>query len=497
MTRHRIAIVGAGTAGCVLAGRLSAIEDLDVFLIEEGPAPDPATIVAPPRPIWSLEGASDPSTSRRWSCADGSDDSSPLITGRGVGGSGRINGGYFMRPTTADLVAWSRVLGDAGWGDELVAAMIRSETDHDHPTSPLHGHDGPVPVHRDTSPLHPVSTAFAEAVESIGLDEHPDMNDGGSPGFGPVPFNARAGQLADTALTHLAPALGRPNLTVLTGQRVERLVIRGSRIVGVVVTGPTNGASARTVEVDEVILCAGTFGTPAILFSSGIGDPDALLRHSITPLLDNPVVGRAFRNHPVVDLTYVPRPGISTAARPAESFMQLVAHTTVDGVGGVDAEFMATRRPYGVVTGTNPTDGTLSLRVTLLDATPVGRIEPTAAGATVFTDGGHREHDHRTMDRAVAFAIALLSSDAFEEIIDYSAGPPIRSRSTAFHMTGSCPMGIDPAISVVDRSFRVHGIEGLRIVDASVVPVRLSRGPSACIVGLAELASMEIGRATR
>lgn len=494
--RHRVAVIGAGTAGCVVAGRLAEHDDLEVVLIEEG---HPANRWRSARELWSLDGTLDPTTSQQWhvrqsDTEDRRSGAQTLLTGRGPGGSGRINGGYFIRPTTRDLDRWSRQIDDEGWGERLVAAMIRSETDLMHPDDPAHGHDGPVMVERDTAPLHPLSEAFHRSASAFGLADHPDMNDAGTTGVGPVPFNASAGRLVDPAAAYLVPALDRGNLTLVTGRHVRRLVSRDRRIVAVESTRDDGDRVVDVLEVDDVILCAGTFGSARILLASGIGDPDQLHGVGTAVVADSPGVGHVFWNHPCVDLFFEPDPTVLSAAAPTDPFMQLVAHTTSDGVGAVNAEFMATRRPYGQVTGEDPSDRSLSMRVTLIDAATTGWIRPVAS--TMATDRleVHIGYDSTARDRtemrkAVEVALEMMSHRGFSELFHGGVRSPIPAPATSFHMIGSCPMGIDPVTSVVDPSFRVHGVEGLRIVDGSVIPLQISRGPSACIVGLGELAA--------
>lgn len=489
---HRVAVVGAGTTGCIIAARLSEHRDLDVTLFEEGPRAisfSEQRALWSQRPLWSLEEAFDPRSSRHLQVHDDHGPGPVLITGHGPGGSGRVNGGYFIRPTAQDLRRWSFAVGDQGWGDRLLSAMIRSETDMDHRRDRLHGDRGPITVERDGIVLHPVSEAFRDAAIEFGLDDHPDMNDGGTTGVGPVPFNAVSGRLVDPATAYLLPAIGRPNLTLMTGRRVLRVVVRCDRVVGVESHRRDGDGGTELFEADEVILCAGTLGTAGLLFASGIGEPDVLLTSGLEPVVASPAVGRSFWNHPCVDIVYRADDSTLSATGPNDPFMQLVAHTTTGGVGGVDAEYMATRRPYGVVTGQDPSDPNLALRVTLVGSTTTGLIAPRPGGGELDISYATTTHDNAEMGRAVEAARELLTSEAFAQIIPEGVESSTTVPTTAFHMIGSCPMGDDPAASVVDTSFRLHGIDGLRIVDASVIPIQLSRGPSACVVGLGELAA--------
>lgn len=474
----------------MVAARLSENEALDVVLIEEGGMMTPYGH----RATWSLALAFDAVTSRSWSVETGSADDLRLITGRTVGGSGRINGGYFIRPTSADLDAWSDAVGDNAWGSRLLKAMITSETDRDHPDSPLHGTDGPIAVSRDSTPAHPVSSAFLEAAGSCGIEQHEDHNDGGVHGIGPVALNSLDGSLFDPGLAYLEPALRRPNLTLLSEHRVVRLISGSGRIRGVEVV---NGGRPEVIPADDVVLCAGTFGTPAILFASGIGPADQLRAVGVDPIVDNPVVGQRYWNHPQVDLSFTPSPMASRPNGSNDSFMQFVAHLDESSGHVANAEYMATRRPYGVVTGLDPSDRSLSLRITLLDATAGGTIRAGVNGIEITDHHRDSPRDLTRLRRAIGFGLELLSTDAFREVTTDREQVPAEvpddwlssNLLSAFHMIGSCPMGDSADTTVVDATFRLHGLDGLRIVDASVIPLQISRGPAAAVVGLAELAA--------
>lgn len=492
-----------------MAARLSEDPEIDVVLIEQGsfpgsfPAPGPPGRPAmDPRPIWSLAEAFDPRTSGRWYARTGVGRDLELVTGRTVGGSGRINGGYFIRPTRDDLVAWQGLIGRDDWVDRMLAGMIRCETDLDLGGSPIHGDRGPIRVSRDVDDLHPVSEAFLDAASDLGIERHDDHNDGAPVGIGPVPLNSSDGYLVDPAVAYLLPAAHRPNLSVLTNRRVSRVVTEGLRAVGVETTA---GTRTESIGADEVILSAGTIGSVALLFASGVGDAARLRANGIEPLVHAARLGRHYWNHPFVDLHFTPgsEPGPQRSER--RSFMQLVAHTSTSTAGSVNAEFMATRRPYGVVSGTDPSDRTLSMRVTLLDAGAGGSIRPTPGGVEVGDDHLGSIRDRKALGDAIRFASEMLATAAFRAVGPRRTVPVPGIRSSdaeladfvsarlgvSYHMIGSCPMGPDPETSVVDPRFRVHGIEDLWVVDGSVVPLQISRGPAAAVIGLAEVAADE------
>ncbi len=516
MTRRRIIVVGAGTAGCVLARRLCSNTQNRVMLFDEGTWLRRPDLGGDPLTIASLEGAFSSATSRRWNARIGSGHSVDLIGGRVIGGSGRINGGYFVHPTVRDLRAWASIAGDRFSPMAFGSAMRVAESDFDFGDQQGRGTAGPLTIERDLD-LHPISAAFRDSATDLGYRTHHDLNDGGLVGIGAIPFNSKQGIRVDPSIAYLWPALPRPNLTIFNSVSVVRVAIRDSRAVGVIVRNPGSPAPEVLIEADDIVLCAGTICSPSLLLSSGIGPSGDLRRRGIEIHADLRAVGSHFWNHPTVDIPYLPRPEVmealstevATSGR-ARSFMQMALHTAKSDGHGCDAEFMATRVPYGVATGLDPSDEMLSLRITNVGCDVTGSIrlsrqEPSGVRINhPFAESSSARSDLR---RATRLGMELMSQDKFKELISGRFGPTTRElRSndrldswidgqlgTAFHMIGSCPMGADPRTSVVDNRFRVHGIDGLRVVDASVIPVQLSRGPAAAVVGLAEIAAQEMG----
>lgn len=590
---QRVVIVGAGSAGCVLAARLSENRDREVVLIEEGdwldttlpgddqllggsapaagsadlPRPAGGPSVGPSagpsvgsvggvRNLGSLSSAFDPAISRSWDVMDAADNTINLRSGRVVGGSSAVNGGYFIRATGSDLTEWANVAGPGYSPDGLAPHFAKVENDLDFGDQPGHGSSGPVPVERDSDPLDRVSEAFRDATLAWGASYEADKNalddagdrtppltagasalsDGwgtatatggrgtvrmtGAAGIGPVPFNSSSGVRADMARCYLAPVIDvRPNLKVMTNTRATRVLLQGSVAVGVEVVG--SGERPVAIGADLVILAASAIGSPGLLLASGIGPADDLRGSGVDPQVDLPGVGANLFNHPTVELGFQPAATARGGAEPSgagSSFMQLALHTSAAAGGPGDFELMATRRPYGVVTGQRPGDTALSIRTTLLRPSGRGsvRLAPTGGSAS-RTNGlviSHRptaNHDDREALRsAVRLGDELLRSPAFRKLIDSRSGPTaaqlvsdaeldgwIRvNTGLSFHQMGTCAMGAVDDIAVVDSGFRVRGVDRLAVVDASVIPVGLSRGPAATVVALAEAAAAVLGAPT-
>ncbi|MGB3411848.1 MAG: GMC family oxidoreductase N-terminal domain-containing protein [Microthrixaceae bacterium] len=555
---QRVVIVGAGSAGCVLAARLSENRDREVVLIEEG---DWANTAGDSRSRGSLSSAFDPVTSRSWDLIDTGGRKIGLRSGRVVGGSSAVNGCYFIRPTGPDLIEWAGVAGPRYSTAGLARHFAKLESDRDFGDDPGHGSSGPVPVERDSDPLHPVSEAFRDAALAWGAIYEPDKNalddagdrtaprvagasgppDGTGPGevsgtwgtvgatgaggIGPVPFNSRSGVRADMATCYLAPLIDvRPNLKVMTNARTTRVLLKGSAAVGVEVIDL--GGRSVAIGADLVILAAGAIGSPGLLLTSGIGPADDVRRSGVDPVVDLPGVGANLFNHPTVELSYQPTSamlggsGTSDVGGPGDSdvgpsFMQLALHTSTATGGPGDFELMATRRPYGVVTGQRTGDTALSIRTTLLRPSGRGTVRPAplAGGRDPATELviAHRPtanaSDRQALRAAVRLGDEILRSSAFRKLIDFRSGPSAQQLASdaeldgwiranagfSFHQMGTCAMGTVDDIAVVDPEFLVRGVDRLAVVDASVIPVGLSRGPAAAVVALAEAAAEVLG----
>ncbi|MCD5421032.1 mycofactocin system GMC family oxidoreductase MftG [Rhodococcus pyridinivorans] len=464
-----VVIVGGGSCGCVLAAGLSDDPDRTVLLLEEGTAFGSASAV--PREIRDAAvlpvGPESPWT------ADfpgrlTSDVQATVTRGRVLGGSGAVNGAYFVRARPDDFASWP-----ASWSYEEVLPSFRAvETDTDIPGD-LHGSSGPIPVARvPRERMHPLSRAFVNASESAGFAPVADLNAPGPDGVGAVPSNMRDGTRVGPFLAYLAPVLDRPNLTVAGGVSATRVVMTGGRAVGVEIAGPDG---PRTISAGHVIVAAGAVRSPQLLMLSGIGPADELRRLGVDPLHDLPAVGRDFSDHPEFAVPYRFRPGLPSHTL----LLETVLHTE-------NLEL----RPYAAAFGAAiPGSGVADpvLGVVLTRPRSRGRIvlderdprRPPLLDYRYLTDPA----DRQALEEGVRLAADLLA--ATTGVVEAGSVDARGGRlGTSLHLSGTCRMG-DDEHAVVDEWCRVRGIEGLSVVDTSVFPQVPSRGPHATAVMLA------------
>lgn len=468
-----VVIVGAGSAGCALAGRLTGRR---VLLLEAGPAdalPElrdasslAATRLGHPR-NWAY-----PATLR-------SGTHQQVPRGRGLGGSSAINGANWVRATPADADDWA--IPGWSWAD-LLPHYIASESDE--LGGPLHGSAGPIPVRRPRGALrHPSAERFLSVAERIGFPAEPDKNAGGPPGAGWVPSNSVDGARVDAASAYLGvcPA----GLTVRPGSTVGRVLVVGGRAVGVELDDGT------VVEAGEVVLSAGAVGTPQVLLRSGLGPADDLRAAGVEVAHDLPGVGRNWSDHPAVFLPF------ATADPPAHphapgSQAALNLDSGADPAG--DVEVLLFVRPF--VPG-----GDLHLMCALQHPDSRGTITLDPRGRPVIEYHYLRtEHDRRRLRHAIRAAAELLRAglgtrtDPGGEVLGNDRaldGWVAAHLTTSVHLCGSAAMGV-----VVDAELRVVGVDGLRVADTSVLPTVPRRGPSATAVAIGEKAAALMNRGT-
>ncbi|WP_327149542.1 mycofactocin dehydrogenase MftG [Nocardia sp. NBC_01329] len=479
-------IIGSGTAGCVLAARLSEDPGHTVRVVEAGShwahsddfppeLADSAELPLGDRASWLW----------RYSVALTPDRPGTIVRGRGIGGSGSVNGSYFIRAAARDFAAWSGETGSRSWDFGAALPYFRAlENDHDYGDHPGHGRAGPVPVRRIVRPT-PLIQEFGAACRDLGFGEVADWNalpGGPESGVGPVPCTVGPPDASGRrhrigpAHSYLLPALSRPNLTVQGDTLVIRLRFQGTRVTGAdcLIDG-----KPETIRAERVVLCAGAIESAALLLRSGIGPGEQSAALGIPVVAEVPV-GGWFTDHPEIGIDYR-HPAPAGRSVPLEYVLEFD-----------DIEI----RPYTVAF----IPGAYRMGVTLMRPTSAGSIRLTTADpltAPRIEHGYLETADDRTRLRdAVELAGQILESMAAEPL--GAAGPVsdrwLRDRlGTSQHLAGTCRMGRagDPR-AVVDDRFRVHGVAGLSVVDLSVVPVPLSRGPQATVVLLAERATAEL-----
>lgn len=470
-----VVVVGGGSAGCVVASRLSEDPSRTVTLIESGPgftgqADCPSEIAdAHVLPI----GPGSPWTSSyRAFLTPGIERS--VARGRMLGGSGAVNGGYFVRARPRDFDAWP-----SNWSYESVLPYFRkSETDHD-VTDEWHGSSGPIDVSRVRSvDRSAVTAAFAAAAVESGFNEVDDLN---SPvdlsGVGSVPLNVIDGSRRNAAVAYLLPHLARRNLSVLSETTVLSVIFDGMRAVGVVVL---RDGEVRRIAAGTVVLCAGAVRTPQLLMLSGVGPANALAEKDISVVLDHRNVGRGFSDHPEIGVYY----RNSFTCQPSTA-LEAVLHTEDLEIRPFTAAFDALipglpigDPMIGVGLMCPESRGSIELRSD-------DPLEPPVVHYRYLESDGDRVKLRKGLDIvAELFGRAPLRAAA---PIDVSGDPLEMHLGTSLHLSGSASMG--DADSVLDDRCRVRGIDGLVIADTSAFPVVPSRGPHATAIMLAERVS--------
>jgi choline dehydrogenase-like flavoprotein len=526
MTSFDYVIVGAGSAGCVLANRLSADPGVRVALIEAGPSDQsllakllinvPAGVfstIGSPRYNWLFAYEPDPK-------AGGGQ---PIFCPRGrvLGGSSAINGMIYIRGHRRDYDGWA-AMGADGWAWSDVLPYFRKSENREAGADDFHAIGGELNVARQRDP-HPINEALLAAAEELQFGRTPDFNGAEQDGFGYWDVNQRNGERLSSSRAFLEPVAGRRNLAVITGALTRRVVIEGGRATGVEVS---RGGRTQTIgAAREVIVAAGAIGSPQVLMLSGIGPGEKLKRHGIEVALDLPGVGENLQDHQDVMLCWSsPRHtlyGWSLKALPwmiAAPFRYLFQRkgpfstNTVESGGFVRSRPGLEQPDLQIILGPEymnqnrsiPRGHGFSFHVSLLQPKSRGRVALASADPAAKP----KLHANFLSDQAgedlaglvrgfklVRRIVGAPAMDAYrgEEVFP---GPKVETDAeieaftrstlgTTFHPAGSCRMGKD-RMAVVDPQLRVRGIAGLRVIDASIMPTVVSGNTNAPTIMIAE-----------